>query len=182
MRERLAEYYLEREFIEFPDEPTLQGQLATTYAALACSSEETAHRVDSRRGAEGARRKRLREEAELAAATEAALLAKKMKLERQETRREQERRRRAEAPRKPQYSNTKEKVSRWLRDHIQPGSPGDFVVKRDIEKRLQISQLELPQQQLRKAVEGVFVGAAFKVQHCAHGVRHTSAWMQLRWT
>ena len=128
----LAEFYLDREFLDFPNEATLQRTLAVAYSVLACPEEE-AHRVESNRGAEGARRKRAREEAELAAATQAALFAKKLKVERQEAKRER-RRLRAEArpcALSPEQQGEKGvDMDAWAKAHISPAT-GAFVILDD---------------------------------------------------
>ena len=71
----------------------------------------------------------------------------------------------------------------WLAEHLQPGLETDFVVKRDIENALRAAGLQLSQQQLRKKMESLWgsVGVHCKLQHCVLGVRHSSAWLGLKW-
>ena len=80
LKARLASYYIGREFLTFPDEATLQAELRSAFEEAACT-EELAARRESWRGCRSAEKKRVREKAEVAAAVEVAVIAKKRKLE-----------------------------------------------------------------------------------------------------
>ena len=185
---RLTDNHIGREFLEFRDEATLLTTLDATYRSLACPEAE-AHQVESRRGAEGAHRKRLREEAELQAATQAALLVKKMKLERQETRRQEKMQAAAEAKAKAQAKAAMVTVQEqdilrtWVLESLQLGGEEDFVTKKDIEVAARNANVPVSQKRLRRKLEDTFgkEGAHYKLQHYACGHRYSSAWLRLKW-
>ena len=131
LKERLMSYYLGREFLSFPDEATLQTELRLAFTAAACPEEAAASR-HSRRGATAVKDKRIREEAEMAAAVEVAVIAKKRKLEYQLERKQRavEQRRLRAHDRQTKANTSQEEqnaVHKWVDRHVAP-APGSFLI------------------------------------------------------
>ena len=191
LKARLPTYCIGREFLLFPDEPTLRSLLLSTFEEAACAEDEAARR-QSRRGATDAEKKRTRQEAELAAAVEVAIIAKRRKLDKSEA--ADERRRVRNRQRSQKSEGLKEKkatehvaqqhgVAQWLVKRISIGNDKDFIAKRELEEALRSAGISFRPLQLKKRVDELFKsgGAHCKAQHFADGVRHLSAWIKLKW-
>ena len=137
LKASLMPHHIGREFLMFADEDCLQAELRRAFEEATCD-EEVAARRQSRRGATKGERKRVREEAELLAAVEVALIAKRRRLEH----REQARQRRQELARQrtPKSVNNVPKqlraavdhggVMTWARQHVKC-LPGKLMTLKD---------------------------------------------------
>ena len=124
LKARLSTFYIGREFLMFPDEVTLQAELCSAFEEAACEEDRAAQRL-SRKGASKGERKRLREEAELAAAVEVAVIAKKRRLEKrqqaQEVKKNRDQQRQTRDARKMAHNvktAARSEVLRWAEKHI----------------------------------------------------------------
>ena len=183
LKERLRSYHVGREFLQFPDEPTLQASLRDAYAALACE-ESAAHEKLSHRGDAALRAERRRERAEMAAKKHEEIRAsRKRSLEVAE---EKEAAKRMRIARRQQTARMQDGLPRlpsWAAEHICVGTKRDFITKNALQQKLQASGLAIAPHQLKRQICTLFAefDIVCKEQHCVDGKRHRSAFVSLRW-
>ena len=182
LKARLPTYCIGREFLLFPDEPTLQSLLLSTFEEAACAEDEAARR-QSRRGATDAEKKRTRQEAELAAAVEVAIIAKRRKLDKSEA--ADERRRERDRQRSRKLEGIKERsageLRQWAEEHLKPGASQDFVTKKAVEAAMRNANVQFRPKQLIKKIESIFTTVISKPDHCSCGIKYASVWTGLKW-
>ena len=129
LKASLLPYYVGREFLSFTDENSLRVELRRAFEEAACSEGEAACR-QSKRGTSKGERKRLRQEAELMAAVEVAVIAKKRRLERHEKAQEKRSQRVREQKGRGAGEQWNVELITWLDEHVE-ACPGAYLTMKD---------------------------------------------------